>query len=489
MKRAAPRRVGPRRVLPGVGCALLLWACGTVDWSSAQDTFQKVNAKDLASNPQQFWARGVIFEDILVEHPSGSTMRLDGQTYTRVRLEVVGECYASDAAAQALRDLPLHRPYLFSGTVVQRGGGGFGPGWLRGGRKFVRVLREISVPADAMTEAIQDREDLEAQLLAAGTNVPPELLPMVNIIRSIEQGLFTFASENGVEVSSLFDPNSEFAEMPDRLALQEIRRLERTEGLSVQQFLATYTVSLLRRRYGVGPTAEVTPGPPVGTPPEEVLAPEAPQDSDWSEWLAPAVPEPPPQTVGPVAEDLPTWVEAVAEPAAPEVPPATVTIEPALESVPEPVPEEPIVLEARWELPVAEEPPAVVVEGEPVEVPIVVNPDLEEFPGLHEAPSPTSVETPAAAEPDVPEIVDAAVPQPAEQPAQPVVEEAEMPEPVMTEEVAEDLPPFQIPGSEAPVEEAPALEQESPMATVGPFRFPLLRSLLVLDTVPSGSAE
>lgn len=491
--------------------------------SSAQDSFQRVDIRDLDRNPQRFWARGIVFEDVLTAHPRGSTVRLDNQTYERLRTGTLGDVYATASAADKLRKLPLQKSYLFSGTVLQQEAG-MTRRWMRGSRDFLYIVQDVSVPVEAFTEAVDDLEAMQAAVLKAEEGaVPLELKPVLDVLRAVEQGLFSFAQENGIEVAELFDPESEFAEMPARLALQEIRRMERTQGFSVQLFLADYSISLLRRRYRpddaiVYADVRLRQGDEAEEDRMEVAAlPLEPQE-DWSAWFAATDDIPPP--AAPIEEEPP------AEVMEPE-PPATLRIEGARteEILPEPIEEqfdeillddlehdepelieeeepapsvteqefETLVLETPWELPA----PAI-------EVPVVVDADLEEFPGLHDdvASRPWQDEPIEIDEDEssfdvvqwlgiVPEAEPTAVYEP-----EPYVELEHLPPFLedrgdLPETDPPELLPFPIPGT-APIPEPepepepvvdPPVEEVAPSSfiSVGPFLLPLPTADFLLD--------
>jgi hypothetical protein len=353
------------------------------------------------------------------------------------------------------------------------------------------------------------------------------LSSVLDVLRSVEQGLFTFAQDNGVAVETLFDPDSEFAEMPARLALQEIRRMERTEGFSVQLFLADYSISLLRRRYR--PDAPLDYIEASLTPDSEALdsdrmdmasLPDEAQD-DWVGWFAPAPTEEP--AAAPL-EDSP----GDAAPAFIEEQPPEATIETEMpvpaqlrfererleEILPEPLEveddqwalretEEPalsplpdeevehLVLETSWELP------------EPtIEVPVVVNADLEEFPGLHDPVASRPWDEPDATD-DVGEIDIAALIEALPEEERPVwdtsLEALPFPEERLADRPEEEdasvlaetpsLLPFPIPGTdpipepEPRVEIAPEPADEDPARSIfiGPFRLSFRHADFLLD--------
>lgn len=523
-----------RRMAAVGGAILLAFVVGT----PAQEAFQRVDVRDLERNPQRYWARGIVFEDVLTAHPAGSTLRIDDQTHERLRTKTLGEVYAAPTAREKLRQLPLQKAYLFSGTVLQLESG-MGRGWFRGfrgGGDFLYVIQDVSVPVEAFSEAVQDLEAMQTAIMEAeDAAIPVELSPVLEVLRSVEQGLFTFAQDNGVAVETLFDPDSEFAEMPARLALQEIRRMERTEGFSVQLFLADYSISLLRRRY--------RPDVPLDyieaslTPDSEALdddrmdmasLPDEMND-DWVGWFAPAPTEEPAASpledspgdaVPPFIEEQPpeaTIEAADPSPIEPEMPvPAQLRFErerleevlpepleveddqwalhekeePALSPLPDEE-VEPLVLETSWELP------------EPtIEVPVVVNADLEEFPGLHDPVASRPWDEPDATD-DVGEIDIAALIEASPEEERPVwdpsLEALPFPEERLADRSEEEeapalaeapsLLPFPIPGTdpipepEPLVEIAPEPGDEDPAHSifVGPFRLSFRHADFLLD--------
>ncbi len=488
--------------MASVGTALfVLIATGSL----AQDSFQRVDIRDLQRNPQRYWARGLVFEDVLTGHPRGSTIRVEDRTYERLSTETLGTVYATTSAAEKLRTLPLQKTYLFSGTVLQQDAG-LARRWMRGSPDFIHVVQDVSVPVEAYTEAVADMEAMQAAVLEAEeAAVPSELVPVMDVLRAVERGLFTFAQENDIDVAELFDPESEFAEMPARLALQEIRRMERAQGFSVQLFLADYSIGLLRRRYRPDAPIHYSEVRPLPAEPEEepieIAAAPAPPRDEWADWFQPAPEEEPSPTVPPPEEE-PTV--AVAEPE----PPATLRIEGERteELIPEPIEDETIAIDDAEVEP--DPPPAAPSEeietfvmetaweapASPVEVPIVVDPDLDEFPGLHDeiVSRPWRDELALLdVEEDEFELdrwIDA-IPETEPDPMQvhDLPLEQDIPIPDVEERDAPEVLPFPVPGVAAVPEPEPAVPPPSEAETkprlvrIGPFQLPFPDTDFLLD--------
>ncbi len=352
----------------------------------AQD-FKLTPAKELASNPQRFWARGVVFRDTLVTVPGKGQKKIADRTAFPFSTKTLGECLADDAIAPVIRDLQPGREYIFTATVYSESRGF----WIRK-RTVYRYL------VDGVVAPIADFGNLTAQaekaLAARAENDPyaKRLQILQTLILRVQESLSVIAASEQLERDELFRPDSEHFEKLVNAARRAVNDIEVETNIPGREHLAQAIVALValaeyRLHAPVDEAASPDKSDPIAKP--KPVTPATPV------ILEPAVqPEesPVPDDMGPARTAEPTapTIESVAEPTPKQteepLPRRRSRTRATKDEEPPPSPS------LRWRIPLA----APVQKGSAAE--IVTSPEPQPMPQPSPEPEPT-VEAEPASEP------------------------------------------------------------------------------------------
>ncbi|HMP89776.1 MAG TPA: hypothetical protein PJ991_06225 [Kiritimatiellia bacterium] len=277
----------------------------------AQDYFA-ADVLDIKRRPQNYWARGVVFRDVLTELPqTRRTLRIDDRVVTRFGTKELGEIYAEPDAVEQLQKLEIGVEYLFSGTVGQRG------------RRYYAIIRNVSA-YEQQTENIP--ELMSAIKLDGSTNQFNRVFSVLNIVMTdIHKDLFGYATANNLTLPQIFE-GSEHRDKIAASARTALRRFEEKSKTTSQEFFISVIISMLALQYGY-----VEPAPPVT--PDDAFNPdndagEIPYALPWGDDITP--------------ESWDIQSEPEAEPEAdivPEPDPAPEPEQPVMDIVEEEIPE------------------------------------------------------------------------------------------------------------------------------------------------------
>ena len=304
------------------------WLLATSATVLAQE-YIPVEVKDLKDSPQRFWARGIVFRDVLKEHPGSSTMRLDDRTITRLVLGTLGEVYAPAELVDRLSALPLDTEYLFSATVSQRGRKYF----FQARQKYVVLIKDVA-PGSTNSTSIPDQ--LAKIDMGLSTNIYNRVFASLEgIMAEVQKDLFAYATTQNIPIETLFDVNAGHIAKVSTSIHAALRRAEERSKMPAQEYLVSLIIAMMAAQNGY-----VQPAPkpyiPEATPvtaaePPMVLSSE-PSESSWDLSTVPAVSPEVAQEVAPdVAPEVAAEPEVVAPPAAETQPAEPVLEVPAVE--------------------------------------------------------------------------------------------------------------------------------------------------------------
>jgi hypothetical protein len=297
-----------------------------------------VDVNDVKVSPQRFWARGIVFRDVLKEHPGDRTLKIDGRTLTRLSTEKLGDVYAEEPLLTRIAHSPLDTEYLFSATISQREKKSFLI--FGGGRKYIVTLRDMT---DVSGSAASLPDQLANINRGLTTNIYNRVFASLeSIMADVQKDLFAYATSQNIPIETVFDVNAGHMAKVTSSIHAALRRAEQNSKTPVQEYLVNLIVAMMAMQNGY-----VEPAPQVYVPealPDEpsVIDTNALDASSWDLSVS-TEPEPAPE---PEVEPEPT-VES--EPA-PETA-AEIDVEP----VAEPALEEVVVEEAVMEEPAASE--------------------------------------------------------------------------------------------------------------------------------------
>jgi len=341
---------------------LPLLMLATAPCGYAADKYEPVDAKELASSPQRYWAAPIVFTDTLIAYPGKDYTRVSDIEYYKFKTAAVGDCYAPKRLLVTLKELKLKKEYSFVGTVLQKGG------------KYMVIAQTLNITVADVSELPKSLADV----IKAGSNAVYDATfkRMEVLMRGVQNELVAHAKDKDVNVTSFFDPLSKNRDIPAQVMRAGVLSMADQLKTSPTDILVDFLVAILSREIGVT-GAVATAAAPV-----------------------PAVAETPP-AVAPVAA-----VEPVPEPAPEPMPEVETAVEPAPAPEQEPVIETvPETSPAPEETPAPE--PAAIVEPAPEPEPIVAQDVTDPMP--EPEPVPVAEEQEQAQEQ---EIVDEALPYP-----------------------------------------------------------------------------
>lgn len=121
--------------------------------ATAQDNesaYKPVRADELKQSMPRFWATGIAVEDTLTQLP-GETEKIDGRTYRIFETRVLGTCMLDAGATLPPQGLEVGKPYIFTGTILQQGGG-----WFSGGIRYHLAASQVSASIPVGTNLVAD---------------------------------------------------------------------------------------------------------------------------------------------------------------------------------------------------------------------------------------------------------------------------------------------------------------------------------------------
>lgn len=389
-----------RRAMRAMLCAGWVLA----SWPSFAQEFKLTPAKEVAANPQRFWARGVVFRDTLISVPGNSSVRIGDRRGFPFATKTAGECLVDENVAPSLRNLPVGREYIFSATVFSESRGLFRKRTVY--KVFVEGVGETAGDLGGITERVQNT----LAELSDHNPYAQRLRTLHELVVRVQEALTVIAVSEQVERQAFFDPESPHFEKLVMSARRAVNDLEVESNIPAREHLAQLLVALTAMAEN-----RLMPPPPVVSPatePPTIEAPTQPEETmspSSSESAEPAAAE----SEAPVAEpDIPATVVEEKPVEQEAAPPSTEKRrsraargeKPASAPAPKPM--------LRWQIPV----PATVAKPEP-EITAEVEP-----PALEADPTPAETEsvTPEATNDDTHQAAD--LPKtdaPADEPEQP----------------------------------------------------------------------
>ncbi|HMP75049.1 MAG TPA: hypothetical protein PKE12_02015 [Kiritimatiellia bacterium] len=315
--------------------------------------FRTTPARELASNPQRFWARGVVFRDVMTEIPSESRRSVGTRTAYRFLAKEVGECYAEEKIAPVLRALEPGREYIFMATVYseQRG-------FIRKKTHYMILVEGVTVPA-ANLGALKDDVAAAIERRAADDPYAQRLNVLRALILNVQEALTSVSATEQLDRAAIFDPQSEHFDKLLSAARRAVGDLETESKIPGREHLVQILAALVALQEGALVAPVLPEEPPAELPAE-------PQ-SEAIESTPPAMNE--------AAVEARPVVEA--EP--PKKTSRSRTKKEEAKPAPEPEPE--VAPTLRWQLPLAETEPVSVLDASDEKLPVPESaPETEPIP-------------------------------------------------------------------------------------------------------------
>ena len=300
-----------------LGWAVLALAfCGV----ARADEYNKVTTAELRDNPKSYWARGIVFSDVLEAVPEAKQEKIGDRRYLPVQLRALGTCYVDVDLEEKLRGLTVGDEYVYAGSVYQQDSGVF-----FSKSKFYVVIKRISKPIKGTEDLVAVIREALSERLAESPYAAP-FRSLNEVLASAQKELEAYSATSNLQVEALFAADSLHANRVGQAVRQALVEQERSSRIPIPAFTVNLVTALLAIRNGALTSTE----PPTVEAPAPVTEPEAvPQAEPQPEM--PAAPETVVMQPEPVAEPEPAPAVVPAEPApaapeeiAPEAAPAEV---------------------------------------------------------------------------------------------------------------------------------------------------------------------
>lgn len=215
--------------------------------------------RDLAENPQRFWARGVVFRDTLQSLPASKAVFFNDRPVYSFRTKTLGLCYAEPAAADEIRRFGPGRELIFTATVVNET-----KGLIRKQTVYRVVVQQVQQSVGGAEEMARLMRETE---LLAGVEGPhaPRIKVLRLLLTRVQEDLTVRAANERVDRASFFDPNSPYFEQLLSAARAAVVDLEKETGIPAREHLVQFVVALAF-------LAEQRPAPSQGIAPETVFS-------------------------------------------------------------------------------------------------------------------------------------------------------------------------------------------------------------------------
>lgn len=227
------------RILNLVACAGIgLMLVPTVALSQ---NYGYVDLEDLKVSPHLYWAKGIVFRDVLSVEPGGKTKKLDDRSFHRFETRELGEVYADTDSLSKFDGLAVDKEYYFSGTIAQKG------------RKYYYIVNNVSA-------YVNDAEYLKSLLSELNNEKPTNqynqvFMVLENIMQDVHNDLFGYSTTQNIPINKLIgDPA--YRQIVAAACRTALRRFEdTTEGSAKELFISTI-ISMMALQYGYADTSD-----------------------------------------------------------------------------------------------------------------------------------------------------------------------------------------------------------------------------------------
>jgi len=215
----------------------------------AQGNYSTVETKDLLDQPQRYWATSVVFKDSIVEAPTKKTVKIQGKKYHELLTQELGEVYIPKMLFADVEQMPPGREYLFSGTVLNKGG-------FIGKETYYFVIEDV-------VEQLNESDDIEESVAdMVGAETADSLTPVKRVLGKLlfdsQASILVFAKQNELEPAEIFNPDSEAHEKLTELLGANVRPLEREGEMSPTDIVSALLKQALMEYYEQTPPELLT---------------------------------------------------------------------------------------------------------------------------------------------------------------------------------------------------------------------------------------
>lgn len=257
-----------RRLMVTVVITLLVTASLT---QAQKPEYAPVDVEVIKASPQMFWAKGIVFRDVLKQHPDGKSTKIDGRRAIKFKTENLGEVYCEPGVAEQIRNLELGQEYLFAGVVGQRKSRFFGRG------KYLAIIQQVTAQN---TDASLVPDAISGLNLKNSTNIYNMVFVTLDqIMRAVEKDMFAAANSQGISIQQMFDPAKPQLDRVKTSIRKVLRETEEQSKLPMEEYFISLIVSLMALQHGYTEPAPTSFIPDTGGSTSEAYVAEEPVTS------------------------------------------------------------------------------------------------------------------------------------------------------------------------------------------------------------------
>lgn len=205
--------------------------------ASAQDV-KLTPAKEVATNPQRFWARGFVFRDTLTASPGTSRVKIGDRITFPMSTKNVGNCFADESIAPVLRGLPLDQDYIFTGTVLSES-----KGLIRKRTVYKVIVEGLVKPAEPL-DGLTTNVASALAVMPDGNPYALRLKLLQELVVRVQEALTVVGASEKIEREEFFDPESPHFEKLIMSARRAINNLEIETNVPAREHLAQILAAL-----------------------------------------------------------------------------------------------------------------------------------------------------------------------------------------------------------------------------------------------------
>lgn len=280
--------------------------------------FKTTPAKIIAESPQRFWARGVVFRDVLTEPvDTKHKIKIGERTAYRFVTRTIGDIYADEAILNAIEKLEIGHEYIFTASVHSTRTGLF-----KKKTHYRVVVNGLAIPAQELG-ALTDEVEAALARQAGGHPLLQQLDLLKQLIERSQESITALAATEQTNRAAYFDPNSESFSKLIQITRRSLSDLGTESKVPDRELFAQILAALIALKEGAltPPAPQVAPDvapeemseePTVESAPDATEAPPA-RRHFWQRKQEPKAPDMPP-AIGEEQSDSEAAAEEVAAP-------------------------------------------------------------------------------------------------------------------------------------------------------------------------------
>lgn len=211
------------------------------------DDYVTVKVAELKANPQNYWARGIVFTDELSAPAGEETVKLGGKKHYLFQTKTMGACYLDADHLSDLTACSTGSSYVFTGTVYQQD-----KSWFFSDRRFFVAVNRISPAVNEMDKEVRALRDAFGR---ASGQYSDTLKTLNEILTDAQAELSAYCAASNIAIKAVFEPDSKLGHIASQAARQAMMRKENeTKTPSLEYFVSLLTAMMAVHNGALDPT-------------------------------------------------------------------------------------------------------------------------------------------------------------------------------------------------------------------------------------------